>query len=118
MSLRRLASSSEFPPEKSLEQSVGLRWWVAVWRDPAGGSSAPPLSLGSQLVDARALPREGFAPVQPNNQRDIQVIHFLLSSDPSSSQGASSLPVYLNGEIFGLCPGIEFVFRPLFKARQ
>ena len=75
-------------------------------------------NCGSQLVDARALPREGFAPVQPNNQRDIQVIHFLLSSDPSSSQGASSLPVYLNGEIFGLCPGIEFVFRPLFKARQ
>ena len=29
---------AHFPPlGKSLEQSVGLRWWPAVWRDPAGG---------------------------------------------------------------------------------
>ena len=44
---------AQFPPlGKSLEQSVGLRWWPAVWRDPAGGWwYSPPRSALSRPGD-------------------------------------------------------------------
>ena len=79
--------------------------WIAPW--------------GSQLVDARALPGEGSVPSMCNLSTWHSSDPFAFVLQPSSSQRASSLPVYLNGEILGLlCPGIEFVFRRLFKARQ